>query len=85
MVIGLVLGIFIGVGSYFSTKRNQFNSNNCNIICHDASIFLLQWKFCGSGFAILTLAELQDGTSLERRLEDLAAGFTGNTGNEEQY
>ena len=85
MVIGLVLGIFIGVGSYFSTKEISSTAAIVNIICHDASIFLLPGTFVAVGLQYYNLAELRDGTGLERRLKTLAAGFAGNTGNEEQY
>ena len=85
MVIGLVLGIFIGVGSYFSTKEISSTAAIVTSFVTMLQYFFYLVLFVAVGLQYYNLAELRDGTGLERRLEDLGSGLAGNTGNEEQY
>lgn len=85
MVIGLVLGIFIGVGSYFSTKEISSTAAIVTSFITILQYFFYLVMFVAIGLQYYNLAELRDGTGLEKRLEGLGSGHNSGTGNEEQY
>lgn len=85
LVIGVILGLAAGLGSYFSLQDLGTTAAIVTSVVNIIESFFYLIFFVSVGLQYYNLSELKDGTGLERRLEGLGNDMQANTGREEQY
>lgn len=83
-IIGLVLGIFIGIGSYMSTKEMDSTLAIVSSVTNVFSYFFYIVFAVSVGLNYYSLTEKLDGTGMIRRLDTLGSEDP-NAKTEEQY
>ncbi|HRI21466.1 MAG TPA: hypothetical protein PLA68_10960 [Panacibacter sp.] len=84
-IIGVIVAGVVGVGSYFSTNEISSTAAIATSVLSVVQYVFYIVFFVSVGLQYYNLAELKDGTGLERRLANLGGSANSNAGIEEQY
>ncbi|MBG9377972.1 hypothetical protein I5907_17165 [Panacibacter sp. DH6] len=84
-VIGVFVGLFAGVGSYFTTRELSTTAAWVMSVLNVVQYIFYVIFFVSVGLHYYNLVEAKDGTGLAKRLEGLGGNSNVNDNIEEQY